>query len=97
MSVSIAVSSSTDSRARGLDLGEQWSTEISATWESYDRLFSVHGIDLDLARDITLRTMDAVVEWSASHADEVLSIAQGAGLEPWHQGNHLPFRLEVAA
>lgn len=84
MSVSIAVSGSTDPRTRGLDLGRQWRAEIAATWESYDRLFSVHGIDLDLARDIALRTMDAVVEWSPSHADEVLSIAEGAGLEPWH-------------
>jgi isopenicillin-N N-acyltransferase-like protein len=94
MTVTIATSSAHDERTRGRELGRGLSCEISATWEAYARLFRVHGIGDETVRSVALRAMDAVEDWAPRQAEEVLAIAEGAGLADW-QGAALNSRSEI--
>ena len=83
MTVTIATTSAVDPLARGRELGVAWAPEIASTWQQYERLFTAHSIDEETVRQVAVGTADVVRVWSAPHADEMLGIAQGSGLDDW--------------
>ncbi|HEX5016783.1 MAG TPA: C45 family peptidase [Actinomycetes bacterium] len=83
MTITIATTTATDAGERGREFGEAWASEIRATWHQYERLFAAHSIDQGAVRDIAVRTLDDVQEWSEPHATELRALASGAGLDDW--------------
>ncbi len=96
MTITIHASAETDRRQRGLALGERFAADVAAGWEGYSRLFDDCGISREEVGTIGRRTLDVVGEWAPDLAEEIIGIAEGAGLEPW-QGAALNARTEILA
>jgi isopenicillin-N N-acyltransferase-like protein len=64
---------------RASQLGESLHTGI----ELYNSLFSLVGIPADKVRSDGDRLLDVVASWAPELAEEMVGVAEGAGVEPW--------------
>jgi isopenicillin-N N-acyltransferase-like protein len=81
---------------RGHGLGVAHRPAVERTCESYMDLFAAHGVDAEQVRRWGERALAETRSWAPELADEILGVAEGAGLDPWQLGA-LNGRTEILA
>lgn len=77
------VSKQSDPRSRGRELGHAFAREVRGTWAAYQQVFTTHGLDEALVREVSDQARDQVLTWGPCQVEEIDGIAEGSGLEPW--------------
>ena len=74
-------------RESPLERGHQRASQLGASLhtgiELYSTLFSLVGIPADKVRSDGDRLLDVVASWAPELAQEMIGVAEGAGVEPW--------------
>ncbi|MCO1655280.1 C45 family autoproteolytic acyltransferase/hydolase [Pseudonocardia humida] len=96
MTLATHVSTATDPRARGRELGEAHRDAVRATAATYLELFAAHGADEARVRGWAERALDATAGWAPAAAAEIEGIAAGSGLPLWRVAA-LTARTEILA
>ena len=72
---------------RPLERGRQRAAQLGASLHTgidlYNELFSVVGIPAATVRSDANRMLDLVASWAPELAEELVGVAEGAGVEPW--------------
>ncbi|MFC4006092.1 C45 family autoproteolytic acyltransferase/hydrolase [Nonomuraea purpurea] len=83
MTFPVFISTQTEPRARGKELGTHQRKQITANLAGYSDLFAAAGAGPAQVRMWGERALDRAADWAPALADEIAGIAAGAGLEPW--------------
>ncbi|MFF9133124.1 C45 family autoproteolytic acyltransferase/hydrolase [Streptomyces sp. NPDC014776] len=73
----------TDSRARGREIGTRHADQVREVSARYLAHFEVLGIPDATVRDIVARSRDALHAWYPALVEESDAVAEASGLEPW--------------
>ncbi|MCH1881811.1 C45 family peptidase [Agrococcus sp. ARC_14] len=70
-------------RDRGIDRGRQVAAVVREHWPVHLGLFALAGWSEQEVREHALASLDALGAWWPDGRDEILGVAEGAGVEPW--------------